>query len=277
MTNISFKKKHICEEWLCSTVWKDLPPEDGFERAKMVPNKLYVDGKCDKYGQTEEASCIYIKSYDDNFPWVNPDEIVITDSLIHIVFDYPLNIPVQFTFSSPGGFTRKHVVECIVNTYKQIYKDEEETAPEQEFYSSNSCNTCDNIVTTQCEFTIDHESSMCSICHDNYTQHEPICKLPCDHEFHNKCIKQWFEHNKTCPMCRQNSYSTLQCGKCKDGIIKTTYYVGKVLPVELRTGLINRPTTQGCYGIWGHDIGDLVIEGVSYNPDTKHISMFIGS
>ena len=33
-----------------------------------------------------------------------------------------------------------------------------------------------------------------------------IEKLPCGHEFHEKCIENWFNHDrhgKTCPFCRK--------------------------------------------------------------------------
>lgn len=42
-------------------------------------------------------------------------------------------------------------------------------------------------------------------------------------------------------------------------------------------GMLNRAASEGPYGIWGHDIGDLVIEGVSYNPKTHMVSLSIGS
>lgn len=42
-------------------------------------------------------------------------------------------------------------------------------------------------------------------------------------------------------------------------------------------GMLNRATSQGPYGIWGHVIEDLVIEGVTYNPQTNTIRMSIGS
>jgi hypothetical protein len=36
----------------------------------------------------------------------------------------------------------------------------------------------------------------------------------------------------------------------------------KVVPMEERKGLINRNTTTGKYGIWGHDLGDLVLHTI---------------
>lgn len=41
--------------------------------------------------------------------------------------------------------------------------------------------------------------------------------------------------------------------------------------------LYNRKESEGKYGIWGHYLGDLVIESVSYNPKEKELYMFIGS
>lgn len=41
--------------------------------------------------------------------------------------------------------------------------------------------------------------------------------------------------------------------------------------------LYNRRRSFGTYGIWGHYLGELYIEGISYDPDTKKVSLFIGS
>jgi len=48
-------------------------------------------------------------------------------------------------------------------------------------------------------------------------------------------------------------------------------------PINKRTGLVNRQSSNGAYGIWGHDIDDLVIEGMQYDPNTHVLTMFIGS
>lgn len=41
--------------------------------------------------------------------------------------------------------------------------------------------------------------------------------------------------------------------------------------------LYNRKKSEGKYGIWGHYLGDLVIESVSYDSKKKELFMFIGS
>ena len=47
--------------------------------------------------------------------------------------------------------------------------------------------------------------------------------------------------------------------------------------VETIEGLYNRKATHGKYGIWGHYITDLYIEGMTYDPELKQIKLIIGS
>ena len=45
----------------------------------------------------------------------------------------------------------------------------------------------------------------CTICLEKYKKKEKIIILPCEHNFHEKCIKEWFEKdNNSCPNCREN-------------------------------------------------------------------------
>ena len=45
----------------------------------------------------------------------------------------------------------------------------------------------------------------CTICLDKYKKKEKIIELPCNHTFHEQCIKEWFEKdNNSCPNCREN-------------------------------------------------------------------------
>lgn len=50
-----------------------------------------------------------------------------------------------------------------------------------------------------------------------------------------------------------------------------------VIPLDQRRVIANRNATDGKYGIWGHDIGDLVIEGIEYDTRAKVVSLSIGS
>ena len=41
--------------------------------------------------------------------------------------------------------------------------------------------------------------------------------------------------------------------------------------------LINRAATDGTYGIWGHDLGDLVLHTIYYAPTSGEICLGIDS
>jgi len=36
-------------------------------------------------------------------------------------------------------------------------------------------------------------SSMCAVCFEDFTLAEEVWKLPCEHMFHEPCIRQWIE------------------------------------------------------------------------------------
>lgn len=42
----------------------------------------------------------------------------------------------------------------------------------------------------------------CSICHTEFAAEEEVSQLPCEHCFHDSCIKPWLEVQNTCPICR---------------------------------------------------------------------------
>jgi len=42
----------------------------------------------------------------------------------------------------------------------------------------------------------------CSICLDAYTKENPVYTLHDQHQFHAKCITQWFKYKQNCPTCR---------------------------------------------------------------------------
>lgn len=116
----------------------------------------------------------------------DPDTIVIKDTTIKIVFDYPLKQAFVFEFiaADSQGFTRKKLIDTIIKTYYEIYDEEKRT---------------------------------------------------------------------------------------------TNVKVDSMEERMAKSFLINRNKTNGTYGIWGHDIDDLVIERLIYDTDSKTLRMFIGS
>ena len=53
----------------------------------------------------------------------------------------------------------------------------------------------------------------CAICLDN--KKSTFAVIPCNHEFCDKCIFEWLEENKTCPLCRCVANKTMM-RKCRD-------------------------------------------------------------
>ena len=45
------------------------------------------------------------------------------------------------------------------------------------------------------------EKDDCIICMDDYLENNKCSELYCGHKYHNKCIAQWMNERKTCPLC----------------------------------------------------------------------------
>lgn len=44
----------------------------------------------------------------------------------------------------------------------------------------------------------------CSVCWEDFVLKECVRQLPCQHIYHEPCIRPWLELHGTCPICRQN-------------------------------------------------------------------------
>ncbi|CAD8066643.1 unnamed protein product [Paramecium primaurelia] len=49
------------------------------------------------------------------------------------------------------------------------------------------------------------EDKICCICMQEYVHNENILQLPCSgqHQFHESCVRNWFDVSNSCPICRQ--------------------------------------------------------------------------
>lgn len=46
------------------------------------------------------------------------------------------------------------------------------------------------------------EQTCCVVCMCDFEQRQLLRVLPCNHEFHAKCVDKWLKTNRTCPICR---------------------------------------------------------------------------
>ena len=50
------------------------------------------------------------------------------------------------------------------------------------------------------------KQTACVICMSHFKNGQHIRVLPCQHEYHSKCIARWFTMNSSCPICRRDNF-----------------------------------------------------------------------
>ena len=50
------------------------------------------------------------------------------------------------------------------------------------------------------------KQTACVICMSHFKNGQRIRVLPCQHEYHSKCIARWFTMNSSCPICRRDHF-----------------------------------------------------------------------
>ncbi|XP_055648790.1 E3 ubiquitin-protein ligase RNF38-like isoform X2 [Falco peregrinus] len=49
------------------------------------------------------------------------------------------------------------------------------------------------------------EQTLCVVCMCDFEPRQLLRVLPCNHEFHAKCVDKWLKANRTCPICRADA------------------------------------------------------------------------
>jgi len=111
------------------------------ENEKKATEKQY-----DNYGELISTITFKVKTDNKDFkdgiiPWasiekpqqdipnlIGKDEIVIKQTLIKVIIDYPLTNQYEFTLTSQSGFTRSILLTEISKQYYKVYEEEEESA-----------------------------------------------------------------------------------------------------------------------------------------------------
>mmetsp|Transcript_10398 Transcript_10398/g.15075 ORF Transcript_10398/g.15075 Transcript_10398/m.15075 type:complete len:101 (-) Transcript_10398:202-504(-) len=48
------------------------------------------------------------------------------------------------------------------------------------------------------------EDRSCIVCISDHDVGDMLRVLPCQHAFHRKCVDQWLQLDKSCPLCKQD-------------------------------------------------------------------------
>ncbi len=58
------------------------------------------------------------------------------------------------------------------------------------------------IITLQNIDNLDDEKKLCCVCLKDYIIGDKVLALPCLHNFHPDCVKEWFKEKNVCPICK---------------------------------------------------------------------------
>lgn len=279
--DIPIHSHHICTV-RCQHVFQQC--ENDRYMYRLVRNSAYnvEEKRCSKSGILER-DFISIGEFNVENPsgmsgnLYNSDSIVIPDTSFKLHIDYPLSNTVEFNIQAQNssGFMFKEVIFAIQKVYQYIYDEEERTATPTLYKVKQSCGNCASVQLDAYITKVDVSGDVdkdCSICYNGYNS--DAYRLMCGHIYHKKCIGKWSETSKTCPLCRALMYV---CDICNGRGYVYYDYNEVVIPLEHRGNIINRNMTDGVFGIYGHDMGDLIIEGLWYNRIEKRLYMDIGS
>ena len=89
----------------------------------------------------------------------------------------------------------------------------------------------------------DADTKTCSVCQEDFALGEMATLLPCGHLFHGKCIVQWLEKNRTCPLCRkevcvhQSMLFILMCVLCWSAFVSVDVCIRSLSTLLRRSAL----------------------------------------
>lgn len=274
---------HVCNQ-RCSQIYVRDRSDLDITRYILIDNPEYINNECPKTGQLERAS-IHIESFDMDYPiggsgpLYEPNTIVIPGTYFRVKIRYPLSAPIDVTVRCPSsrGFTLSTLLYSIKMLYQYIYEEEERTSSPRNYHLKKQCDKCSETESQPIDWLKDITAKAddeCSICYNTYSNNESTGGLKCGHYYHTQCILRWLETSTTCPLCRQY---VMNCDECNGSGVVYYDYNGVVIPLELRGSILNRNTTDGVFGIFGHDLEDLFIDHMYYNRLEKLLTLCIGS
>lgn len=164
---------------LGSTISKTLSPQSNGLNPLRTTN-CFLDTKCQTIIRTGNISPAHSDSSSESTSTCSSD-----DQLHH--HQYPFHQP------QPWRSYRER------ENYEQLLDLAEKLSDPNRF----------NQVDVQQFFSYRYKTSIltsCVICMSHFKNGQHIRVLPCQHEYHSKCIARWFTMNSSCPICRRDNF-----------------------------------------------------------------------
>ena len=103
------------------------------EKEPIQEKKIFIQYDLNGFGPASVSVDGYNREYVRECV-INPDELVICEEEITILFTYPLSTKEEFTYTEKGGFTRMDLYRCIYEGYTHIYTAEEKAVGDPRTY-----------------------------------------------------------------------------------------------------------------------------------------------
>lgn len=274
----NFTRPHTCSE-LCNShyIISDNLIRLTYQTGCLFPEKV-------------EPAYIHLSQVNSEEKTVYLDETLPLRGTVKLLMEHPLRRPQVQVHTFDEDVSLSTLVRMFHEWYERVYREEEETSTHKEHWIPQKCPDCTEETYTDAKIddfvTILEQPEDCSICFDE-TIHadDALVRIrKCRHAFHRSCLLRWFntprprdsdldpdEKHNSCPICRQ---PIITCETCDSTRILKRRYFGAVPPHDPNNDeQIDRPETDGPYGIHTIYYEDLFFKGLVYDSNARTVRL----
>ncbi|KAI8333288.1 hypothetical protein EDC96DRAFT_526073 [Choanephora cucurbitarum] len=173
----------------------ELPDDDSIELASVYDEVHNDYEESDAY-DSEGPPAIYSLDFSDE---EDEDETLsnIVEESLGVYFERLYSI--RERLRQNNDYTTETLIQQLLHIYVANGTHESNTKGATESQMA----ALKRRMLTQQELLDGYSSNECTICTETYDDKLELTELPCSHEYHSACIRQWLRINSTCPICRQ--------------------------------------------------------------------------